>query len=128
MAGTVTLTKRRLIAGTWHGVISAKDMGNYEPNLSVTHLETPLKDVNVRPTDKQGEWNVDIPVPASMLADGVQTVVIRDKTLGETLYSFTIVTGEPLEDDIRGEITLLREELDMLKRAFRRHCLETGAN
>ena len=128
MTGTVTLTKKRLISGTWQGVIIATYMGNYLPNLSVTHLERPLKDVVVTQTDTDGEWSVDIPVPMTMLADGVQTVLIRDKTLGETLGSFTIVTGEPLEDDIRGEITLLREELDMLKRAFRRHCLETGAN
>jgi len=127
MSGTVTLTKKRLLAGTWQGVILAQGMGNYAPDLSVTHLEQQLKDVSVGETDTPGEWTVDIPVPASVLADGVQTVVIRDKSLDETLGSFTIVTGEPLEDDIRGEITLLREELDMLKRAFRRHCLETGA-
>ena len=37
----------------------------------------------------------------------------------------TIVTGVAMEDDVRAEIDLLRAELDMLKRAFRRHCLET---
>jgi hypothetical protein len=30
-----------------------------------------------------------------------------------------------MEDDLRAEVDLLRAELDMLKRAFRRHCLET---
>jgi hypothetical protein len=39
--------------------------------------------------------------------------------------AFAIVTGEPLDDDIRAELDLLRAELEMLKRAFRRHCLET---
>ena len=37
-----------------------------------------------------------------------------------------MITGEPLGDDIRAEVELLRAELDMLKRAFRRHCLETS--
>ena len=36
-----------------------------------------------------------------------------------------MITGEPVEDDLRGEIDLLRAELDMLKRAFRRHCIDT---
>jgi hypothetical protein len=44
---------------------------------------------------------------------------------GETLAHFTIITGVPMEDDLRAEVDLLRAELDMLKRAFRRHCVET---
>jgi hypothetical protein len=47
----------------------------------------------------------------------------RESTV--VLGSFSITSGEPLEDDLRNEINLLREELDMLKRAFRRHCVET---
>ena len=41
------------------------------------------------------------------------------------LASFTVVMGQPLDEDIRAEMALLRAELDMLKRAFRRHCVET---
>ena len=41
------------------------------------------------------------------------------------LDSFALMSGDALSYDIRAEMTLLREELDMLKRAFRRHCLET---
>jgi len=44
---------------------------------------------------------------------------------GDKLGHFTIITGVAMEDDIRAEMDLLRAELDMLKRAFRRHCLET---
>jgi len=55
----------------------------------------------------------------------VQTVVLRDPATGARLAHFTIITGMPLEADIRAEVDLLRAELDMLKRAFRRHCLET---
>jgi hypothetical protein len=35
------------------------------------------------------------------------------------------MAGEVLSDDFRSEVSLLRAELDLLKRAFRRHCLET---
>ena len=66
-----------------------------------------------------------VPIPAELLSDGVQTFLIRDTDSGETLESFSILAGEALADDIRAEVELLREELDMLKRAFRRHCLET---
>ena len=61
----------------------------------------------------------------ALIADGVQTFLIRDHATGETLESFAVIAGEALSHDIRAEMTLLREELDMLKRAFRRHWLET---
>ena len=54
-----------------------------------------------------------------------QRFLIRNRGTGETLAHFTIITGVPMEDDLRAEVDLLRAELDMLKRAFRRHCVET---
>jgi hypothetical protein len=59
-----------------------------------------------------------------ILNDGVQTFVIQNA--GQTLGSFSIVSGRPLDHDLRSEIDLLRAELDLLKRAFRRHCVETA--
>ena len=56
----------------------------------------------------------------------VQTFLIRSKPTGETLAHFTVITGVAMEDDMRAEVDLLRAELDMLKRAFRRHCVETA--
>jgi hypothetical protein len=44
------------------------------------------------------------------------------------LGSFSIVAGDALAEDIRAELSLLRAELDMLKKAFRRHCVETSGN
>ena len=73
----------------------------------------------------QGNWLVRVPVPVSALTDGVHTILIRNAENGETLASFAVLAGDALPEDIRGEMELLREELDMLKRAFRRHCIET---
>ena len=66
-----------------------------------------------------------MPIPAEVIADGVQTFLISDTTTGERIGDFALMSGDALSYDIRAEVTLLREELDMLKRAFRRHCLET---
>ncbi|MFZ5749697.1 MAG: hypothetical protein ACOY5U_01375 [Pseudomonadota bacterium] len=44
---------------------------------------------------------------------------------GGTLASFVVIGGAPVEADLRAEVELLRAELDLLKRAFRRHCAET---
>ena len=71
---------------------------------------------------------VRVPVPPDLLSEGVQTFLIRRKGGPEepVLTHFTIITGVAMEDDLRAEFDLLRAELDMLKRAFRRHCLETA--
>ncbi len=120
----MTLTKTRIRAGVWEGVLGG---ATAQPALEVTLLERPLPGVSLQPVpDRPGHWLVKVPIPAEALNDGVQTFLIRDKVANETLAHFTVVTGVALEDDIRAEIDLLRAELDMLKRAFRRHCLETA--
>ncbi len=120
-----SVTKTRIHSGHWEGVITASRPEDKAPEIEVTHLDTALDGVNIA-ADGPSRWNLRIRIPSEVLADGVQVFVIADKTSGEKLDSFTLVTGEPLEDDIRAEVELLRAELDMLKRAFRRHCLETA--
>jgi len=120
------LTKTRMRAGVWEGVLDVDPPGEAPPPLEVVHLETALDGLTVEPDPMQeGRYLVSVPVPVDLLSDGVQTFLIRDPDSGARLASFAIVTGEPLEDDIRAEMDLLRAELDMLKKAFRRHCLET---
>jgi len=123
----MTLTKTRIQSGIWEGVLTAPALVAEVPELSVTHLGTDVSTVAVSPDEHHpGTWIVQVAIPPEVLCDGVQTFLIQEAASGETLASFVIVTGEPLDDDIRGEIDLLRAELDMLKSAFRRHCVETG--
>lgn len=124
----VRLTKSAIRSGIWNGHAMREDGADEPaPTLSAWHQETRLPDPELTPVkDKPGLWSVSLPIPVDLLADGVQTVLIRDEATGETIESFALVTGEPLEQDIRAEVDLLRAELDMLKRAFRRHCVETG--
>ncbi len=118
-----SLVKTRIRAGVWEGVLRATGAA---PSLEVVLLDAVLPGVSVSAVaDRAGEWAVRVPVPAEVLSEGVQTFLIRDKSNGEKLAHFTIITGVAMEDDMRAEIDLLRAELDMLKRAFRRHCLET---
>ena len=64
---------------------------------------------------------VSIDFPAEILSDGVQIVSLRSTVTGAVLDRITFLAGDILDDDIRAEIALLRDELEMLKRAFRRH-------
>ncbi|MCF7701305.1 hypothetical protein [Loktanella sp. M215] len=121
----LTLTKTRMIAGIWHGILTGAT-GDTAPPLTLSHkAEVLTSGLTVQPRD-DGTWSVEVAVPVNRLADGVQTFVITDTATGDTLASFAFLAGEGLAEDIRAEVDLLRDELDMLKRAFRRHCVETA--
>ncbi|WP_224824072.1 hypothetical protein [Cognatishimia sp. MH4019] len=122
---TLTLTKTRLQAGIWEGVMTWDGAGNLQPDLVALHLDQPIMGISIKEDPAGNAWNVQIPVPIEAISDGVHTIVVIEKGSGETLTSFALIAGEPLSEDIRTETALLRAELDMLKRAFRRHCLET---
>ena len=119
----MVLTKTRIRAGVWEGVLT---VAGEVPRIEAQHLGKTVPGLSVVPLpDRKGAHAVRLPIPAELLSDGVQTFVLRDAAGDATLAHFTIVTGVALEEDIRAEVDLLRAELDMLKRAFRRHCLET---
>lgn len=122
----LTLTKIRIQEGVWHGELVVEGAENMQPQIEVWHLGQLLQDVVLKEYPGQnGTFGLSVPIPAALLADGVQTFVISNADNGDRLAAFSIVTGHPMQDDIRAEVSLLREELDMLKRAFRRHCVET---
>ena len=113
-----SLTPSRILEGVWEGIYQ----GPAAPTLTVTHLERDVPGVTVEDNGPNA-WLVRVPIPTATLSDGLQTYLVQQD--GETLGSFSVAAGAVLGEDLRAEISLLRAELDMLKAAFRRHCLET---
>ncbi len=120
-----SLTKTRFREGLWEGLLTAIEKDAAQPEIAVTLRDLPVRGVTMTETKEPGRWVLQIPVPIEAVSEGVQTFLITDANADVVLDSFTLIAGEVLGDDIRAEVELLRAELDMLKRAFRRHCLET---
>jgi len=120
----ITLTQTRISEGWWEGVFGGST--DDATAIEAWHLDRKLDGVEVQPlSGAAGKHAVRFPIPATVLSEGVQTVLFR---LGdEVLAQFTLIAGVPMEEDLRAEISLLRAELEVLKRAFRRHCAETVA-
>ena len=122
----MTLTRMRLAEGVWEGLLSAR-MGS-APRLLLRHKDELVGEPETEAAGEGPEgtprWLVRFRVPVDRLSDGVQTFVIEDASTGDALAHETILAGEILDEDIRAEVSLLRAELDLLKRAFRRHCSE----
>jgi hypothetical protein len=121
-----SLSKTRFFEGVWEGVIAGDSDDSPVPKVEVRVHDTAIPDVSVTPLPDPALWLIKVPVPSTMLADGVHTFVITESALGQPLGDFSIIAGDAAGEDIRAEMSLLRAELDMLKRSFRRHCRETA--
>ena len=101
----LVLTKTKMRQGIWEGVLTGAAAGML-PSIRVTHQGNAVPHVTISVLEGGEGHALRIPVPQDAIAD--------------------LMAGEALGDDLRVEVDLLRAELDMLKRAFRRHCLETS--
>ncbi|WP_240790382.1 hypothetical protein [Rhodobacter sp. SY28-1] len=120
-ATKMMLVQVRIADGVWEGLLSGADTD--APAVAALHAGRAVEGVEVTPVPgKAGQFAVRVPIPAWALNEGVQTFVLQSG--GQTLAQFTLVAGQPLEEDIRAEVSLLRAELDLLKRAFQRHVRE----
>lgn len=117
------LTKTKLKEGVWQGIITG--MGEDAPRIEVTHESTVISDTVLTYNQSADHWTLSVPIPRQAIADGVHTLIIRDLETNTKIGDITLIAGDVLGDDIRVEMSLLRAELDMLKSAFRRHCVET---
>ncbi len=120
----VTFIRGSLRSGAW---VAELQCDTCTPDLEVRHLDQVLQGASLTAGAEAGLWLLRVPVPAELLNEGVHTFLVIDRATTTTVERFTIVTGALLEDDIRAEVSMLRAELDLLKRAFRRHCAEAGA-
>jgi len=77
---------------------------------------------NLEP-EGEGRWTVTFRLPPALMTDGAQTLAIGPRG-GDPLCLETFAFGDPLEADLRAELSALRTEFDLLKGAFRRHLAE----
>lgn len=121
----LTLTKTRFREGIWEGLLVATTDADPMPEVGASLEGRPLPGVTLTRTAEPRRWVVEVQVPVEAVGDGLKTILIHDARSEEVLASFALIAGEALADDIRAEVSLLRAELDLLKRAFRGHCRET---
>ena len=119
------LVRVRLQAGRYEGILTSSNPA-MEQGLEAVHEGKVIANVTLSPEgDGPGRWHVAVVLPASVIADGVQVIALRAIATGEVLDRITLMAGTPLDEDFRAELALMRNELEILKRAFRRHCAET---
>ena len=118
------LTRVALKAGRYEGRLTGAN--GQVPIIELVHLDRVIGHAEVTPAE--GGHQVVADMPPVVLSDGVQVVTLRSAADGTALDRLSFLMGSGLDEDFRGELALLRDELELLKRAFRRHCVETGAD
>lgn len=127
--GHMIVTRTRIAEGVWEGRVQQLDAtpDTPAPGIRVVLDAAPVPGAELEPDETvPGLYTLRVPIPKAALGEGVHTFLVLDDGSDERLADFTIALGLPLDSDIRTEVDLLRAELDLLKRAFRRHCIETG--
>ena len=119
----LVLTKTSLRSGVWQGLLEGAET---PPDIVALHLDKPVDGVVVSKGKDPSTWRVEVPIPVAAISDGVQTLMISDSTTKVVLDKVSILAGDALTDDLRAEVDALRSELDLLKRAFRQHCVDTA--
>ncbi len=122
MADKMVLTKTRLIGGVWEGILTGA--GSEEPVLTLRHDGGALPGLTLSPMENDA-WHVRAPIPVDRISDDLQSFIITAADDVTVLAQFIVFAGETVDDDLRTDVDLLRAELDLLKRAFRKHCSDT---
>lgn len=123
-ASAYDLTGTRLFGGIWEGILTGP--AETQPLISASHDGVGIGTAEVSPMSGQpGKWAVRLALPATVVSDGVQTVLLLSGD--QILAKVTITAGALLDDDVRAELGLLRAELDLLKRAFQRQSRGQGS-
>lgn len=114
-----------LKGGIWQGVVRREQPFG---RVVLTHLGEVIALATVTP-DGEKSWRISVAIPSERLFDGVQTFLLFEdggeglEALGadaRRLASLPMIAGGALDEDLLAELGLLRSELDMLKREFRR--------
>lgn len=122
------LINAKLKAGVWRAVVLSEVKLDHPPSLAVMYDGNIQSGVvlEVAPDGGGQQWLLTFAVPAECLSDGTQLFIVSDTVRDEAVGQFTIQCGPAIEAELAADVELLRAELDLLKRAFRRHCTNTA--
>lgn len=113
------LNALRLRGGIWEGQLS-NWIGDTPPVLYLMRGPTVMAEAQLSSLEP-GIWHVTIALPGALIGDGAQSFAIMAEGGSAPLAQIVVIAGDVLADDLRADLATLREEVEVLKRAFRRH-------
>lgn len=109
--------------GIWSGALKA---ATPPERIMLFHQGVAVAEARLTPGGDAGIWLVSVPLAPELLSDGVQSFILMagNNRAGDAasvqIGSLQLVSGKMPEADLLAEISLMRAELDLLKREIRR--------
>ncbi len=104
-----------LEAGLWSVRLVGLDP---DPSIEAVHRLRPIPDLSL--SVRADHVLCVVRLPPEVLSDGLETVHLVDRRSGLPLATLHVSCGRALEGNLAAELKLLRDEIELLKRAFRR--------
>ena len=112
------LERLSLAAGLWQGRLTGPE-GADPPPLAATCAGVDLDAPRIEPAGA-GRWTVSVALPPAIMTDGTQILAIGPRG-GDPLCLDRLAFGDVLGGDLAAEFAALKVEVEVLKRALRRH-------
>ncbi|AXC48587.1 hypothetical protein DRW48_01740 [Paracoccus suum] len=117
-----------LRGGVWHGTIE----GATRPSpLALVHRGERIGPATLTPLPDGEGWQIAATVPLDRLTDGATTfLLVEDGPDGQRadaaaiIARLPLIAGAEIATDLQAELALMRAEMDLLLREFRRHSAE----
>lgn len=113
-----------LRGGVWHGVIAG---ASRPAPLALVHRGERIAPVDLTQTPDGNAWQVAATLPLDRLTDGASTfLLVEDGEDGQLandtaiIARLPVIAGAEINSDLQAELALMRAELDLLLREFRR--------
>lgn len=114
-----------LRGGVWTGRLTASER---PARICVTLRGEAVAEARLSEVPDQG-WDVRVDLPAAIIGEGVTSLIMVacDSVEGQPvdpsstrLARLNLAAGKALDDDLDAELAMLRSEVELLKREFRR--------
>jgi hypothetical protein len=112
------LDRLALAAGLWQGRLTGPE-GAEPPPLAATCAGVELPAPRTEAAGA-GRWTVSLALPPTIMTNGTQILAIGPPG-GDPLCLERLAFGDALGGDLAAELAALRTEVEVLKRALRRH-------
>ena len=110
--------KRKSIRnGRYEGILNGHSNGTKAPIVELRFLGRSVAAAEVSLAGK-GEWTVKVQIPTTAVSEGVQVFALVEAETGALLDVFAVACGDAANDDLRVQIRMLQEELEMVKSAL----------
>ena len=117
----ISLTELELKNGIWTGLVNGLDGSEDSlPEFCIWLHGEEISRVRAARQENGNDVELSVPIPPEAIASGAHTILIYQADYEDVLAKINLVFGHILNHEIVTEVVMLREELDLLKRAFRR--------